>query len=283
MKLAHRISAMSPWLDGVADVIKQIWTPLLGSEAPRTPRDLLYGTWLGHPLHPAVVLAPIGCWTSALVCDIAGEERAADLGIKLGLGSSLLATASGAAQWLDVTDDERAKRIGALHATINTAAAALYGASWLFRSNGARGAGIACSTAGYGVLLAGAWLGGDLAYDLGIGVNRIAFEEPPSDWTDVLAEDELDDGTPRRVEADGTPVMLLRRGDEIFAIAAVCSHVGGPLDEGKIEGETVTCPWHGSVFSLRDGALLHGPATFPERAYEVRRRDGRIAVRPVMA
>lgn len=75
------------------------------------------------------------------------------------------------------------------------------------------------------------------------------------------------------------PVMLLRLDGEVVAISATCTHLGGPLDEGKIEGDTVTCPWHGSVFCVRDGKLLHGPATMPEPSFEVRVQDGRIAVR----
>jgi nitrite reductase/ring-hydroxylating ferredoxin subunit len=110
-------------------------------------------------------------------------------------------------------------------------------------------------------------------------VNHAAFEEPPSDWTDVADLDDLADGTPHRVKADGTPVLLLRQGNRIRAIGATCTHLGGPLDEGPVDGDTVTCPWHGSVFSLDDGALIHGPAMMPVAAYEVRVKDGRIAIR----
>jgi nitrite reductase/ring-hydroxylating ferredoxin subunit len=74
-------------------------------------------------------------------------------------------------------------------------------------------------------------------------------------------------------------VFLLRQSNRIRAIGATCPHLGGPLDEGPIEGDTVTCPWHGSVFSLDDGALIHGPAMMPVAAYEVRVEDGRIAIR----
>lgn len=281
MKASHRLSAALPWLDGVGEGIRKLLEPLLGQDAPRGPRDLLYGTWLGHPLHPAIVTMPIGFWTSALVFDLVGEERAADLSVKLGVVTALGAAATGAAQWQDVAGEEKARRLGALHAVLNAGATSLYGASWLLRGRGLRGAGVACSTAGYAIANASAWIGGDLSYDLGIGVNHIAFEEPPTDWTDVAAEAALAENRPLRVDAGDAPVMLVRQGEEIFAIAAVCTHVGGPLDEGKIEGENVVCPWHGSVFCLRDGRLLHGPATIAQRAYEVRRQDDRIAVRPL--
>jgi nitrite reductase/ring-hydroxylating ferredoxin subunit len=151
--------------------------------------------------------------------------------------------------------------------------------SFLLRRRGQRGTGIALSSAGLGVGLASAWLGGELSYSLGIGVDHAAFESPPADWTTVATLDDLQDGTPLRVEADGTPVLLLRQGDQIRAIGATCPHLSGPLDEGTIDGDTVTCPWHGSVFCLTDGALLHGPATMPVAAYEVRIEDGQVAIR----
>jgi nitrite reductase/ring-hydroxylating ferredoxin subunit len=186
---------------------------------------------------------------------------------------------TGAAQWQDATNEEAPRRLGALHALLNVAATSLMAGSWVLRRQGRRGAGVTLSTLGLGVNLASAWLGGELAYEFGIGVNHAAFEKPPSDWTDVAALHDLPDGTPHRVEVDGTPVLLLRQGNRIRAIGATCPHLGGPLDEGAIEDDTVTCPWHRSVFSLDDGALIHGPAMMPVAAYEVRVEDGRIAIR----
>ncbi len=278
-KLSDRIIEAMPWLDAAADAMHKAYDPVLGQEAPRTPRDLLYGTWFGHPLHPAVIVLPIGFWTSTAVFDLVGEERAADLTLQLGVVSALGAAATGAAQWQDTVNNKKPRRLGALHALLNVGATALFGASWVLRARGARGAGVALSTAGLGVASASAWLGGDLAYDLGIGVDHTAFVDPLDEWTDVLAEGDLAEGQPKRVEADGVPVMLLRLDGEVVAISATCTHLGGPLDEGKIEGDTVTCPWHGSVFCVRDGKLLHGPATMPEPSFEVRVQDGRIAVR----
>jgi nitrite reductase/ring-hydroxylating ferredoxin subunit len=75
------------------------------------------------------------------------------------------------------------------------------------------------------------------------------------------------------------PVLLYRDGAEISAIGAVCSHAGGPLDEGSTEDHCVRCPWHDSVFDLRDGSVVHGPATYPEPGFDVRERDGQIELR----
>lgn len=277
--LEHEIAHRLPWLDGVAAIMEQALAPILGEDAPRGPRDLLYGTWLGHPLHAAVVTVPLGSWSAMMVFDVMGEERAADLCLGLGLASAVGAAVTGAAQWQDTTSQEEPRRLGALHALLNVAATSLMAGSWVLRKRGRRDAGYVLSTAGLGVSLASAWLGGELAYSLGIGVDHAAFENPPSDWTSVAALDDLLDGKPLRVEADGTPVMLLRQGDSIQAIGATCPHLGGPLDEGTNDGETVTCPWHGSVFSLVDGGLIHGPAVVPVAAYEVRAEDGQIAIR----
>jgi nitrite reductase/ring-hydroxylating ferredoxin subunit/uncharacterized membrane protein len=259
--------------------MEQVFAPILGEDAPRGPRDLLYGTWLGHPLHAAVVTVPVGSWTAMMVFDLMGEERAADLSLGLGLASAGVAALTGAAQWQDATSQEGPRRLGALHALLNVAATTLMAGSWVQRKRGERGTGIALSTAGLGIGLASAWLGGELAYDLGIGVDHAAFEKPPTKWTSVAALADLQDGKPLRVEADGTPVMLLRQGDHIRAVGATCPHFSGPLDEGTIDGDTVTCPWHRSVFSLTDGALIHGPAMMPIAAYEVRVEDGQVAIR----
>src|SRR5215218_11208943 len=277
--LGYKVAKALPWLDDVAKTMEQAFAPLLDQDAPRGPRDFLYGTWLGHSLHAAVIPVPVGAWTASLLFDLMGDERAADLSLGLGLVGAAGAAVTGAAQWQDTTNEEAPRRLGALHALMNVAATGLMAGSWLMRQQGRRKPGVTLSTLGLGINLASAWLGGELAYELGIGVNHAAFEKPPTDWTDVAALEDLHDGKPKCVEADGTPVLLLRQGNRIRAIGATCPHLGGPLDEGSIEGDTVTCPWHGSVFCLDDGALIHGPATTPVAAYEVQVEDGRVAIR----
>src|SRR5829696_6855811 len=249
--IGQKISKGMPWLDDVAATMEQAFELVLGQDAPRGPRDFLYGTWLGHSLHAAVITVPVGSWSAAMLFDLMGEERAADLSLGLGLVGAAGAAVTGAALWQDTTNEEAPRRLGALHAMLNVAATTLMAGSWLMRQQGQRG----------------------------VGVNHAAFQKPPTKWTDVAAVRGLVDGKPRRVEVDGTPVLLLRQGDRIQAIGATCPHLGGPLDEGTIEGDTVTCPWHGSVFSLDNGSLIHGPAMMPVAAYEVRVEDGRVAIR----
>jgi nitrite reductase/ring-hydroxylating ferredoxin subunit/uncharacterized membrane protein len=278
-KISDRLVAAMPWLDGVAGVLQQVGEPIVGQSAPRPLKDALVGTWLGHPLHPAMVQLPLGFWTSSLALDLAGEENAADFTLALGLAGAVGAAVTGMAQWQDATNDDAPRRLGSLHASLNGVATILYGASLLQRRLGHRATGIGLATAGFTVASVSAWLGGDLAYDLGIGVDRTAFQQAPTDWVDVLDENALEEGVPKRVRAKGYPVMLLKRGAQIDAIAATCPHLGGPLEKGEIDGDNVTCPWHGSVFCVTDGSLLHGPATAPVTAFDVRVEGGRIAVK----
>jgi nitrite reductase/ring-hydroxylating ferredoxin subunit/uncharacterized membrane protein len=280
-KISDRLVKSMPWLDGAAVRLQAIVAPIVGENAPRPLKDALVGTWLGHPLHPAVVQLPIGCWTSAAILDFLGKEDAADALIGIGVAGALGAAVTGAAQWVDATNDDAPRRLGTLHAIVNGTATLLYSASFAARRRGNRAQGITYSMLGLGVSAVGAQIGGDLSFDLGLGVDHDAFATPPSKWTDVLGNDELEDGKPRRVELDGASVLLLRHDDGLHAVSAVCPHLSGPLDEGTIDGETVTCPWHGSVFCLTDGKLLHGPATAPLTVYQTKVEKGRIKIRVV--
>ncbi len=277
--LLRRLSDSAPWLDGPASALKTLFEPLLGEGAPQEIKDALYGTWIGEPLHPPMTDLTVGGWTLSMICDVLGYEEASDITLKIGTVSALGTALSGAAQWFDLQEMEEPRRLGALHALMNTTALGLCATSWVLRNQGSRGPAIATAWTGYGIATASAWIGGHLSFRLGIGVDRQAFEEPPAEWTDVAAIDEVPDGQLTRVEADGVPVVVLRDGDTLYAASATCPHVGGPLDEGARDGTCVTCPWHGSKFDLRDGRLIHGPATAPIHPYDARIEDGRIKLR----
>ena len=123
--IGYKVSNGMPRLDDVAATMKQAFEPLLGQDAPRGPRDFLYGTWLGHSLHAAVIPVPVGSWSATMLFDLMREERAADLTLGLGLVGAVGAAVTGAAQWQDTTNQEAPRRLGALHALLNVAATGL--------------------------------------------------------------------------------------------------------------------------------------------------------------
>src|SRR5699024_4221999 len=92
-----------------------------------------------------------------------------------------------------------------------------------------------------------------------------------------LATD-LDQG-PIRVDLEGEAIVVVRDTYGVHALGAVCSHLGGPLDEGELKDGCLVCPWHGSEFDVTTGAVVRGPATMPQPRYEARIEDGRGQVR----
>ena len=248
---------------------------------PGPLKDALSGTWLGHALHPLLTDVTIGSYTSAVALDWLGgdeSEPAAQRLIGLGLLSTLPTVASGYSDWADTeVANDAARRIGIVHAVGNFTAGSLFAASWMARRGGRSGRLLAL--AGGGVLAGAAYLGGHLTLAEGVGVDHTVFEDGPEDWTAVLDDAELPDGAMRCVEADGTTVMVARTQGGLYALSNHCSHRGGPLHEGELDGLNVSCPWHDSVFDLRDGALIHGPAAYPQPAWDTRVNNGRIEVR----
>jgi nitrite reductase/ring-hydroxylating ferredoxin subunit/uncharacterized membrane protein len=248
---------------------------------PRRLKELLSGSWLGHPLHPVLTDVTIGSFTSAVLLDWVGgrESRPASQRlIGIGLLSAAPVVASGASDWGDTeVASETVRRIGIVHAASNAVASSLFAASWAARRRGDDGRVLALAAAT--ALTAGGYLGGHLSFAEGVGVDHTVFEDGPEDWTDVLGDQELADGQMRCVEADGATVLLARSQGALYALSNSCSHRGGPLHEGEMEDGTVTCPWHSSVFDLRDGALVHGPAAYPQPAWDTRVRAGRVEVR----
>ena len=273
-------------LDAFATPLQEAIRSLFSSAgaAGREAKKFLHGSALGHPLHPALIDLPLGSWTLAAILDameITGLRRRSalsDTAIKIGLLGALGAAVAGATDWSET--DGRAKRIGLVHGVLNLAATGIYATSLLFR-RGSRSTGIALSMTAYGIALSSAWLGGHLTYGEQIGVDHTATadQDTPKKFVAVLDADKLAENKPVKVTADGVAVVLVKQGDAIYALRETCTHLGGPLSEGKIVGDGIQCPWHGSRFCLKDGRVLDGPAVFPERVFDVRVREGQIEVR----
>jgi nitrite reductase/ring-hydroxylating ferredoxin subunit/uncharacterized membrane protein len=248
--------------------------------------DALNGVWLGHALHPAVTDIPLGAWTVAAALDAveAATGRAdfapgADAAVAIGLAGAVGSAVTGLTQWYPLQGPPR--KLGAAHALLNVTATTLFAASYVLRRGGNRGAGRLLGWLGLGVVSAGAYLGGALVYEQRLGVDHAPREGLPRDFVPVLAEANLPRDKPTRARAGEIPIVLVRPagGGENFALAEPCSHLGGPLAKGTLEGDCIACPWHGSRFRLQDGSVAGGPATFPQPCFETRVRDGQIEVR----
>lgn len=85
-------------------------------------------------------------------------------------------------------------------------------------------------------------------------------------------------GTGKVVQADGKTIALFNFGGTFFALNNSCTHVGGPLGEGKVDGNIVTCPWHGSKFEIKTGKVVGPPATRNVASYRTEVRDGAVYV-----
>jgi nitrite reductase/ring-hydroxylating ferredoxin subunit/uncharacterized membrane protein len=273
------------WLEPVETALGAVADTTFNKLMPfsQKVRNFLHGTWLGHPLHPVITDVPIGAWTAAAVLDAyelsSGDETFApgsDTAVSVGLLGAVGAAVTGLNDWNATSD--KPKRVGALHALINLAATACYFSSWWQRRNGCRRAGLTSGLTGYALAFAGAYLGGHLVYNERIGVNH-APEQLPKKFVPVMPESELPENKLCKAEADGIPVVVVRRGDRISVMAEKCSHLGGPLAEGKFDGKTITCPWHGSTFAIAGGTIVNGPATYSQPCFEVRVRAGQIEAR----
>lgn len=284
--IGERIVEAMPFLDSISDAVQPRVREAVEAGG-RPVRNILDGTWMEVPLHPVLTDVPVGSWTSTLVFDgldlLSGgraARNAADASLAFGLLGGLAAAVAGLSDWRYLMGSSR--RMGAAHGLFNAAGLALAAASLGLRAAGRRNAGRAAFLAGYTLAGIGAHLGGELSYGHGLRVNRNALreQEGPEDFVPVLKESELPADGMRRVSADGAEILLARssRG-ELCAISAVCGHLGGALEEGKREGDTVVCPLHGSRFELCSGKVIDGPAVFPQPRYEVRVRGGDIEVR----
>ena len=189
---------------------------------------------------------------------------------------------NGFADWSDTYGPER--RVGLNHSIFNVGATILYLVSFILRLLAGPGDGIVAPILGFVGLVSvsyAAYLGGEMVFSKGTGVNHTAWEAASEDDEAVLPLEKVEENTLYRVTASGVPLVLLRQGEQVYAISATCPHACGPLDEGPLQGDVVECPWHGSRFSMRDGRVLTGPDTVNAPRYGVHVRNGQVEVKRI--
>src|SRR5438105_9778812 len=191
--------AEQDWLEPLADTVQSAIASAFESagDSGKQIKDMLHGTWLGHPLHPVLTDVPIGAWTTAVALDMLDSVRkddalraGAEAAIGLGIVGAVGAAITGLADW-HVLGEEEPKRVGMAHSLVNTAATVLFATSLALRKRKSYTAGKFTALAGLATLSAGAYLGGVLVYEDELGVDHSPQESAADKWTSVMNESEL--------------------------------------------------------------------------------------------
>ncbi|MGW5416717.1 Rieske 2Fe-2S domain-containing protein [Actinomadura geliboluensis] len=273
---------------GLDRTIRVLSTAVRRTLRPGPAKDALHGVPLGQPAHPPLTDVPVGLWVSAAVLDLMpGTRRAAQALVAAGLAGAVPTVLTGIADWGSLHLEQQ--RVGLVHAAGMATTSLLYSASLIARHQGRDGAGRALGFAGLSTLVAGAYLGGHLAFRQAAGASHAdqVAHLVPLGWHDLCAAEELPDGWPVTRRLGYIRLFVLRTGDDVHVLADRCSHLAGPLHQGRIVTDDeadicVVCPWHGSTFRVADGSVVHGPATARQPAFETRvTEEGMLQVRPV--
>jgi len=276
--IARLIAAQDGWARPLGDFNNR-WLNALFSPI-RPIKDFLNGVWLGHPVHSAATDIPIGTLLLTVILDVMGQNAAADIALVATILFMLGAALTGAADYTDT--DETARVRATLHATLMVIALLLLLMSLVLRAAGGdsdRSIAVAISFLGFLIVTAGAYVGGDVVYIFGNMVSRHAFRGSGTKWvqldtggvTDLAT---LPEATPTKMKAGINDLVLVRVGDSVKALHAVCAHAGGPLAEGTFADGCIECPWHGSRFRMSDGHFQRGPTVYDQPAYEIRAAEG---------
>jgi nitrite reductase/ring-hydroxylating ferredoxin subunit/uncharacterized membrane protein len=274
-------------LRGLSNAIASIMRGFYGALGGpgRLLQDFLNGTWLGHSVHAVLVDVVIGAATAALLLDVLrvffGVDGLADATfwvVLLVVLSALGAVVAGLTDYKDTSPDSATRDVAGLHGVINLVATIGFAVSLFQRAGNAHDAAFWVLLVSYLVVSVGGYIGGHVVFKYGYMVNTNAFArgKKAAEFTPVVAAAEVPEETPTKVTFGATSIMLVRRGDVVFALKESCSHLSGPLSQGELKGDTITCPWHFSTFRLADGAVVHGPATSRQISYRARIANGQV-------
>lgn len=243
-------------------------------------KQVLSGTWLGHPLHPLATDMVIGSWTMAAILDLRRSDDsvgAAKTLVGVGVLAAVPTAASGVSDWAD-TRDPGVRRMGLVHAASNVVALALNASSYLARRGGRRAVGARLTRASALPLTIGGFLGAHMAYARGVGVSRTAFDERIGEWTPLETKAALGDGW-GEARVQGLQVLAqVGEGQPARVVSATCTHCGARL-RAEPSRDLLRCPADDSVFRGDDGAVLEGPATTPIPRFEARMTGNGVEVR----
>ena len=269
--------------NGVAGVVESIYRAL--GRPGKLLQDFLNGAWLGHSVHPVVVDVVVGGSTAAVLLQVLTWLGVADLQVAMtwitGLTwlSALAAMVTGLTDFKDTASGDERNLVG-LHGLINIVGTLLIIGAFIGQLTDARGLAGALLVAGFAVLSLGAFIGGHVVFKYGYMVNWNAFSRAKraKEFTAVLPTADLPEATPVKAMLGTTALVVVRRGDVVYALRETCSHAGGPLSEGTVVDDTIVCPWHASAYRLTDGAVRHGPSSTRQVAYRARIEGDQVEV-----
>jgi nitrite reductase/ring-hydroxylating ferredoxin subunit/uncharacterized membrane protein len=271
--LTRIVDAQSGWAKPFGEFNHRWLSALFGPIRPI--KDLLNGTWLGHPVHSAATDLPVGALTVSIVLELVGQHTAADIALVVAVVSIAGSIVTGLADYTDA--DGTARTRATVHATVMLVSQVLFVVSLLIRGGNPsdRSLPTILVLVGFVTISLGAAIGGDLVFLIGTNVNRHAWRGAGAKWLALDLGDlpDIPEGGPTKVKAGANTLILVRAGDTIQALHETWAHAGGPLAEGTIVDGCLQCPWHGSRFRLADGHVARGPATYDQPAYEVRRAE----------
>ena len=274
--LLRIIDAQAAWSRPLGDFNHRWLSALFRPLGPI--KDLLHGTWLGHPLHAATTDIPIGALLVAVLLDLLNQRAAADVALVVAVLFMLVAALSGAVDYIDTDGTARAR--ATVHSTLMVVALVVLLISLFLRTGDPadRTIPVVLSILGFLIVTAGAYVGGDVVYQLGNMVSRHAWRGRGVKWIPLDFGDidpaALEEAKPVKVRAGINDLAVVRIGPALYAMNAVCAHAGGPLAEGEVVEGCLECPWHGSRFALANGYVRRGPAVYDQPSYEVRAKEG---------
>ncbi len=236
-------------------------------------------SYKGHPIHPMLIPFPTAFIVGAFLFDVAGLVFARPMlwitGGHLaiaGVATGVLAAVPGIIDYLYTVPPRSSGKVRATrHALLNVSAIAAVAAAWFTRPSEPTLVTLALELAGVMLVSAGGWLGGVLVSRNQIGVDHryatagkwkesvaVLQKDAP---TAVAHTDDLKANQMMLVRAKHERIVLARDGEHYVAFEDRCPHRGGSLAGGVMACGTVHCPWHGSQFDVRSGAVQAGPAT----------------------
>ena len=251
----------------------------------------------GHPIHPALIPFPFAFLTGAFFFDGLGWAfqrsefwtTGSHLAIA-GVSTALVAAVPGLIDYLySVPPNSSGKKRATQHMVLNLTAVAIFTFVWLRRGVALSLLELGVELVGVMLLVAAGWMGGVLVSRNQIGVDhRYAHagkwkesqvEHTPGEWVAVGNGNDLKINQMKLLRVGDRRVVLARDERGSVAFDDRCPHRGGSLADGTMICGTVQCPWHGSQFDVRSGALKAGPAERPIACFDVDERDGKVYVR----